>query len=67
MGLIELLALLAIVLTAMWYARRFRRAGTAFYWPWLDSRRGDRIQQTYIAEEEIEREAGEPRDQDLAP
>jgi hypothetical protein len=67
MGVIELLALLVVILAAMWYVRRFRRAGTAFYWPWLDPRRGDRMQQTYLAEEEIERGAREPRDRDLAP
>lgn len=67
MGIIELLVLLVVVLAAMWYVRRFRRAGTALYWPWLDVRRGDRTQQTYIAEEEIEREARAPRDRDLAP
>lgn len=67
MGLIWMLLLLLIVLSAMWYVRRFRQAGTAFYWPWLDDRRGDRAQQLYIAEEEIEREGSEPKDRDLAP
>lgn len=60
------LVLLVIVLGALWWVRRFRRAGTAFYWPWFDSRRGDRSQQAYIAEEEIKR-ASSARDRDLAP
>lgn len=67
MGLIWMLLLLVLVLSAMWYVRRFRQAGTAAYWPWLDGRRGDRAQQTYVAEEEIEREASQPKDRDLAP
>ena len=66
MDLVWVVLLLVIVLAAMWYVRRFRRAGTAFYWPWFDSSRGDRQQQAYIAEEEIKRNAS-PRDRDIAP
>jgi hypothetical protein len=38
------LILLIIVLSALWYVRKRRRAGTAFYWPWFDSGRADRTQ-----------------------
>ena len=63
-----MLILLAIVLSAMWYVRKFRRAASAFYWPWFDGSRGDRQQQAYIAEEEIKRGASSrPGDRDLAP
>ena len=62
------LLLLAIVLAALWYARRFRSTkGGALYWPWWDSRRGDRAQQAFLVEEEMRRSAESARDRDLAP
>jgi uncharacterized protein HemY len=66
MDIVWSLLLLVLVLVSLWYVRRFRRAGTAFYWPWFDSRRGVRAQQAYIAEEEIKRTSS-ARDRDLAP
>jgi hypothetical protein len=61
------LAVLAVVLAWMKHIARFRRAGDAYYWPWLDVRRGDRAQQAYVAEMEMPRIQERDRPRDLAP
>ena len=57
---------LAVLLAVLVYLRGARRGGGWLYWPWLDTSRGDRRLETYVAEEEIKRTAS-PKDRDLAP
>lgn len=66
MSILWALLLLVIVLAAMAYVRKYRRAGTSFFWPWLDPDRRD-PQLRYIAEEEIKRLSEEAPERDLAP
>lgn len=58
---------LALVLAVLWQLRKFREPGSSFFWPWLDTTRGDRALTTYVVEEELKRRAEEPKDRDLAP
>jgi hypothetical protein len=67
MDLVWLVILIVVIVAATLLARPFRHGSTAFFWPWYDSGRGDRAQEAYIAEEEIERTSSEKRDHDLAP
>ncbi len=67
LDLIGTLLLLVVILVATRYALGFRRARGELYWPWLDNTRGDRAQQTYIAEEEIRRETEDRERPDVAP
>lgn len=68
MDVVIALVLLGVLLLALWYARSFRRRSLPlFFWPWLDSRRGDRAQQAYVIEEEIRRTSERREDRDIAP
>jgi hypothetical protein len=57
---------LVLLLAVLTYLRGARRGGVWRYWPWLDTNRGDRRLEAYVAEEEIKRTAS-PRDRDVAP
>ena len=61
-----LLGFAVAVLVASVVLSRSRSDRAMSFWPWVDTSRGDRRLETYVAEEEIKRTASE-RDRDLAP
>ena len=54
------------VLVSVMVLGRSRSGRAMSFWPWVDTSRGDRRLETYVAEEEIKRAASK-RDRDLAP